>query len=309
MTMMPPAFYEEQKRAKAQARAILKLASTPEKISVDTWLGGYRHLFPETRSEPTIWDHIVMLRPFRKEYGEARMHEITAIEAQAWALKRPAQVKLLRQAWAKATVMRVAPFNVWAIVEKPPREKPRVRPPTWEELNSALSRAGLSPSMCAHTSLSDLIEVAAFSGARQSGLLAVRRSHVDLEAGRMTVTEKGEKTRQVLLLGPSIDAIGRQMRRRPLGGSLGNDPVLWKMPAKTLQKQWRAVRGDFPHGFHSLRHFHATWLAERGVDALDIAVQLGHTDSEGRPYERHVRRVYEHPDPELALARIAASVR
>lgn len=313
--MMPNAFYEEQKRAKAQARAILKMASTPEKISVDTWLGGYRHLFPETRSEPTIWDHIVMLRPFRKEYGEARMHGITAIEAQAWALKRPAQVKLLRQAWAKAVVMRVAPFNVWAIVEKPPRAKPRVRPPTGAELSEALARAagGLklagTPQGLMPTSLSDLILTAAYSGARQSGLLAVRRSHVDLEAGRMTVTEKGEKTRQVLLLGPSIDAIGRQMRRRPLGGSLGNDPILWKMTAKVLQKQWRAVRGDFPHGFHSLRHFHATWLAERGVDALDIAVQLGHTDSEGRPYERHVRRVYEHPDPELALARIAASVR
>lgn len=311
--MMPNAFYEERKRAKAQARQMRTMA--PERISVDTWLGGYRHLFPETRSEGTIQEHIIMLRPFRRAHGAERMSEITAMTAQAWALKHPAQVKLLRQAWAKAVVMRVAPFNVWAIVEKPPREKPRVRPPTGSELSAALwlAAGGLefagSPQGLMPTSLSDLILTAAYSGARQSGLLAVRRSHVDLEAGRMTVTEKGEKTRQVLLLGPSIDAIGRQMRRRPLGGSLGNDPVLWKMPAKTLQKQWRAVRGDFPHGFHSLRHFHATWLAERGVDALDIAVQLGHTDSEGRPYERHVRRVYEHPDPELALARIAASVR
>lgn len=309
MALMPNAFYEERKRAKAQARQMRTMA--PERISVDTWLGGYRCLFPETRSDRTVNDHAIMLMPFRRAHGSKRMHEITAIEAQAWTLKHPAQVKLLRQAWAKAVVMRVAPFNVWAIVEKPPRAKPKVRPPTTGELAAALfnARGGDGDGVCeSHTPLSDLILVAAYSGARQSGLLGVRRSHVDLEAGRMTVTEKGEKTRSVLLLGDAPEVVARQMRRRPLGGSAGNDPILWKMTTKTLQKQWRAVRGDFPHGFHSLRHFHATWLAERGVDALDIAVQLGHTDSEGRPYERHVRRVYEHPDPEMALGRIAAKV-
>lgn len=310
MPMMPNAFYEERKRAKAQARQMRTMA--PERISVDTWLGGYRCLFPETRSDRTVNDHAIMLMPFRRAHGAKRMHEITAIEAQAWTLKHPAQVKLLRQAWAKAVVMRVAPFNVWAIVEKPPRAKPKVRPPTTGELAAALfnARRGDGDGVCeSHTPLSDLITVAAYSGARQSGLLGVRRSHIDMVEGRrMTVTEKGEKTRSVLLLGDAREAVARQMRRRPLGGSEGNDPILWKMTAKTLQKQWRAVRGDFPHGFHSLRHFHATWLAEHGVDALDIAVQLGHTDSEGRPYERHVRRVYEHPDPEMALGRIAAKV-
>lgn len=310
--MMPNAFYEERKRAKAQARQMRTMV--PERISVDTWLGGYRCLFPETRSDRTVNDHAIMLMPFRRAHGSKRMHDITAIEAQAWTLKHPAQVKLLRQAWAKAVVMRVAPFNVWVIVEKPPRAKPKVRPPTEEEfLNAHANASGwLSATDTGRhlvsTPLGDLILVAAYTGARQSGLLGVRRSHVDLEAGRMTVTEKGEKTRQVLLLDPAPEAIRRQMVRRPLGGSEGNDPILWGMTAKTLQKQWRAVRGDFPHGFHSLRHFHATWLAEHGVDALDIAVQLGHTDSEGRPYERHVRRVYEHPDPEMALGRIAAKV-
>lgn len=249
----------------------------------------------------------MMLRPFRRKHGTERMWELTAIDAQAWALRHPAQVKLLEQAWKKAVVMGVAPFNVWSIVETPPRTKPRVRPPTEDELEAIIGRASSPPGlppvpMRAHCPLSDLITVAAYSGARQSGLLSLRRN--DIRAERITVTEKGEKTRDVLLLGRAPAAIERQLMRRPVTGGTSN-PLLWDVGQKVLQRQWRDVRGDFPHGFHSLRHFHATWLAEQGVDPLDIAVQLGHTDSEGRPYERHVRRVYDHPDPDRALARIA----
>lgn len=308
MPAMPQWFYDEQRRAKAQARTMLKME--PEKISVDTWLGGYRHLFPETRAEPTILEHITMLRPFREAHGDERMCEINAITAQAWALDRPAQVKLLRLAWKKAVVMHVAPFNIWAIVEKAPREKPKVRPPTGDELMQILigteARVAVDP-WAIPMPLTDLVLVAAYTGARQSGLLRLRRGDVDMQGRRMTLTEKGEKTRTVLLLGPAVDAMGRQLDRRPATGGTSN-PLLWPQSAASLQRQWRDVRGDFPHGFHSLRHFCATWLREQGVDPLDVAVQLGHTDGEGRPYKRYVEQTYDHPDPELALARIAERV-
>lgn len=303
---MPAAFYAEQKKAKAQARAMRQMK--PEEISVETWLGGYRHLFPDTRSDVTIWDQVAMLRPFRAAHGKTRMWDISAIEAQAWALEHPAQVKLLRQAWKVAVPMRVAPFDVWAIVVKAPRVKELVRPPSREEFDSILRAAWEVDPSRGSSALADLIVTAAYTGGRQGGLLRVRRSEVDLDGDRLVLTEKGEKTRTVVVFPPAQEALNRQRSRRPSRGST-NDPILWPWSPKRVQVAWRGVRGEFPHGFHSLRHFHATWLAEQGVDPLDIAVQLGHTDSLGRPYERHVRRVYDHPDPELALARVAGAGR
>jgi integrase len=77
------------------------------------------------------------------------------------------------------------------------------------------------------------------------------------------------------------------------------------LSARVLQQRWQEIRGDFPHGFHALKHYAATWLGAQGVSDVDIAVQLGHVDSEGRPYPELVQRVYNHPDNGAALERIA----
>lgn len=311
--MMPASHYREEERAKAQARE-MKKGRAPESISVDQWLGGYRKLFPDNRAPKTAYDQACMLKPFRRRYGSRRMCEITAIEAQDWALKHPSHVRLLERAWKKAVVMRVAPFNVWRVVEMPARKKPKVRPPTEEELLSILQKLG-APIGTFHDlaglrvtdmgPFTDLVIVASYTGARQAGLVGLRRSKVDLKARRMTVTEKGGKTRTVVLCGPAWDAMARQISRRCAVVESTNSPLVWTFSRQQIQDRWRKVRGDFPHGFHALRHYCATWLASQGVDPLDIAVQLGHVDSAGRPYTRMIERVYDHPDPEAALSRIA----
>jgi integrase len=53
--------------------------------------------------------------------------------------------------------------------------------------------------------------------------------------------------------------------------------------------------------WHDLRHFHATWLLDRGASVLDVAIQLGHRDG-----GELVRRRYGHPSSDLALGRLAA---
>jgi integrase len=310
---VPAPFYKQELRAKQQAQAMKKMA--PQEISVETWLGGYRKLFPDRRSPQTAYDQQCMLAPFRRKYGNRRMASITAIEAQAWALKYPAQVRLLERAWKRAVQMQVAPINVWAYVVMPERTKPRRRPPTVVELEMILLRCeGVD------AGFADMVRVAAFSGARQAGLIGLKVSDVDLPAGRMVVTEKGCKTRTVVLPGPARDAMVRQLARSAVVYRHWPrySPYVWAyrprkldgrpgpLTADRVQKLWRKARGDFPHSFHSLRHYTATWLASRGVAPRDIAVQLGHVDSEGRPYERLVERVYDHPDPELALRRVEA---
>jgi integrase len=64
---------------------------------------------------------------------------------------------------------------------------------------------------------------------------------------------------------------------------------------------WNDLRRDVGLHFkwHSLRHFHATWLLDRGGKLEDVAVQLGVS-------RQVVEDTYGHPDDDLALARLEA---
>lgn len=321
---LPAAFYEQQRRGKQQARALRGMK--PQEISVETWLGGHRHLFPDERTDKSKQDDIYKLAPFRRAYGDHLMQSITPIQAQAWALKNPIQVGHLRAAWDRAVLLEIVPLNIWKLVTMPRSKKAKRRPPSEGELTAIVveyRRRGL-------IQLANMVLVAAYTGARQGGLLRLRRCDVDLRAGRMTVTEKGDKTRTLVLGGPALDAMRAQFRQREVhlwqqqgAFGRGHSPLVFvngearekhkhqhkPFYARGVQARWQECRGDFPHGFHALKHFAATWLAAKGVDDNDIAVQLGHTDSEGRPYPELVQRIYNHPDNDAALERVAGGIR
>lgn len=304
---------EEERLARKRANMLSGRKVKPGEVKVKVWLPAWRLLFPETQSERTRRNELDMLRPFIREFGEMRMRDVTAMQAQAWALAHPAQVRWLRAAWKKAVVFRVAEWDIWSAVVMPVRTRERRRPPTDQELAAILRRcaegAGWLPAF------GTMVETAAYTGARQGGLLGVRWREVDLDTRRMTVTEKGGKARTVVIPEPAASALERafDFRLRVKGPPAWQFVWHWHdgtaLTADRVQKAWGDVRGDFPHGFHSLRHYAASWWKERGADELDIAVQLGHTDSQGRPYVRHVERVYVHPAPdanEKALGRLAA---
>jgi integrase len=322
--MLPASHYKERERAKAQTRAI-KACKDPASIRVDTWLGGYRGLFPDERSEATRYYQANKLAKFRRKYGERTMSSITVIEAQAWELANPGHWRWLNHAWDYAVLMQVAPMNIWKFVVKPPRTTEKRRAPTEEELAVILENAIRTPY------LEHFIRVAMHTGARLTELTRVRRSDVDLSARRMILHGKGSKTRTVALLGGSYDAMLSQFAHREQRGWQGpvlpgpssghpspavfvNEPrpgvhLLWK--SNTMAASWRGIREDYPHGIHGLRHYAAHWMRSSGVDPLDIAIQLGHTDKDGRPKAQLVERVYARPPaPDLddVFERIAQAV-
>lgn len=307
----------ERRLAVKRARVLVK--QEPHEISVEMWLSSYRGLFPDERTQKAREDEAHMLRPFRRVHGGKKMWEVTAMMAQGWALRHPGQVPWLRRAWEKAVLMQVAPVNVWRVVELPKRTTPRRRAPTDGEFTSILANCANRGADGWWVSYHDLVVVAAYTGARQGGLLALRRGDVDAEAGRMTVTEKGGKTRELVLCGLARVAMERQLaytipRLHIAHNDLGLRALVWRGPDHReltpyrVQKAWRQVCGDFPGPFHCLRHYATAWLERQGVAPLDIAVQLGHIDAQGRPYTRLVERVYGHPEAADALERVARAV-
>jgi integrase/recombinase XerD len=165
-----------------------------------------------------------------------------------------------------------------------------------------------------------LIELLYATGLRVSELVALRPGDVNLEAGYLTCTGKGEKQRMVPIGRTAATWVARYLRdgrpalRRSRGGRAGKDsPWLflnarggtalsrvgfWKI-LKGYGRQVGLSRGLSPH---VLRHSFATHLLERGADLRAIQMMLGHADLSTTQIYTHVlearlRSVYDkfHP--------------
>lgn len=270
--------------------------------TVGEWLEGYRDLFPGRRSPATLEHDRYMLAPFAKRHGRKPLAAITPLEAQAWAVQHPGQVRYLRQAWSKALLMGIVPLNVWRVVELPPRNRPPRPVPTGAQLDAILARCRGRGGWWLE--YADLIDFAAHTGSRSAGVAGLRRSDVDLVSRRVVLCEKGAKRRRVAVTPGATAALTRQLERHPWTDLVFRSEHRRPLDRNRIGKAWRDVRGDFPGPFHSLRHYAATWLDAQGVAERDIAIQMGWTDAAGRPRLQELRRIYVHPSHEDALERI-----
>lgn len=292
------------------ARRVRELQA--EMVTVELWLRCWTEYFPGERAEATVVHDAYMLAPFLELHGHRLLGDVTRLEAQAWSVAHPSQLRYLRRVWGKAVVVGLVERNVWESVQLPRRTGGSRPVPSIEQLDAAIAAARAREGWWLE--FADLVEATAFTGARLGGMASLRRSAVDLGARRMVLTEKGEKTRTVVLA-PRSEAALRSASLRVATRLRERDPLLFMSRARRplhrnmVGEAWRAVRGDFDGPFHSLKHFAGTWLASMGVDERDIAIQLGHVDSQGRPYTHLVRRVYVHPDHDSALMRVEEATR
>lgn len=293
------------------AKEIRKLP--PQNVTVGLWLRGWREFFPVERTPESEKHDAYMLKPFTERYGRRLLSAVTPLMAQEWANGHPGQVRYLREAWERAFMLQYVAFNVWGAVRLPPRTKPPRPVPTIAQLDAALANARALGGW--YDEFAELVTIAAYTGARSGGLSALERPAVDLIDRILTVTEKGAKTREIALVGPSLAAAESAVERWESERTQWFGPALLfrskrrrKLNRDSIGEAWHDIRGDFAGPFHSLKHFAGTWLAREGVDERDIAIQLGHFDSEGRPYTHLIRRTYNHPDAREALDRIHAQI-
>lgn len=166
--------------------------------------------------------------------------------------------------------------------------------------------ASLLAALAGHP-LHAIVVVALFTGLRRSEILALKWQSIDLDGGRLQVTEsleeledgtltfKSPKTRAgrriVTLPAIVIETLrehrkGQAVTRLALG--LGRQlpdalifPALDGSPRSphAFSKRWSELADRLGFGavtFHSLRHSHASMLIDQGVDAVTISKRLGH---------------------------------
>ena len=160
-----------------------------------------------------------------------------------------------------------------------------------------------------------MVELLYATGLRVSELVGLRAADLNLEAGYLTCTGKGDKQRIVPMGDQAVAWIQRYIREaRPAllhqrttprlfvnarGGGLSR-VGFWKL------LRAHGVKAGLPRGLspHVLRHSFATHLLDRGADLRAIQMMLGHADLSTTQVYTHVldarmRTIYErfHPRP------------
>lgn len=136
------------------------------------------------------------------------------------------------------------------------------------------------------------------SGLRVSELVSLRLTDVDLEAGFLAVTGKGEKRRLVPLGEWAVDMIERYLAGvRPLW-ALPSQPAVFltnRRAPMTRQGFWLVVKKyavaagiDAKLSPHKLRHSFASHLLDRGADLRSVQAMLGHVDISTTQIYTHV---------------------
>ena len=159
-----------------------------------------------------------------------------------------------------------------------------------------------------------ILEFLYATGCRVSEAAGLDLEDVDLEAGTVIVTGKGDKQRMVPLGGFAVRAIEAYLSDRMSVRTPGRDPGALFLNARggrlTRQGLWgivrkAAARAGIPLDRvspHVLRHSAATHMVERGADLRSVQQLLGHatittTQVYTRVTPQHLLEVYvtSHP--------------
>lgn len=195
-------------------------------------------------------------------------------------------------------------------------------PRAWPALPRFLSveevdRLIAAPDVSAPRGLRDraMVELLYATGLRVSELVGLRPADLNLEAGYLTCTGKGDKQRLVPMGDQAVAWVQRYVRDgRPALLKQRTSPRLFvNARGGSLSRVgfWKLLRAHgltagLPRGLspHVLRHSFATHLLDRGADLRAIQMMLGHADLSTTQIYTHVldarmRTVYEkfHPRP------------
>lgn len=236
------------------------------------------------------------------EHGLASVDAVTANDISDFAISlRTASAAggALSAASAARTVIAVRGFHRFALAEGLTAVDPAVdvQPPrSGRRLPKALPYADIERLLAAAgdpdrpTGLRDraLLEFLYGTGARISEAVGLAIDDVDLEAGIVTVTGKGDKQRRLPLGAVAVRAIDEYLvRGRPALAARGRGtPRLFlntRGAPLSRQSAWAALREAAERAGlaarvspHTLRHSYATHLIERGADVRVVQELLGH---------------------------------
>jgi len=276
----------------------------------DRWL----REFPRPRAS-TNAHYEQMLKPFRVEFGEKKMAEVSRRAARQWATHHRGSVPVVRamfnDALNEGEVVVVNPFANLGLAQK--RGRKDLRPLSREQLYELADTAPNALGPQVGTTIRAAILFAAFVGLRPAEMFVLKRSSIQgdevyvcdsLGSTGVVTAPKNGHARRVFLPPPAREAL-RQMPSLSPSPYVFNNRSGARFSKTSFFYYWNTVRAAYGKpgmDFYELRHFCATHLLELGLRPSDVAVQLGHTDGGAL-----VMDTYGHPSEDDARNRLRSA--
>lgn len=263
---------------------------------------------------------------FGKDFKGVPMTHVDRSAARTWALDNKSRVGAVRAMFTDARLDGIVADNPFTQLRMPSSEgRKYIEAMTPAEVKDL---AGIAYRKWPEWPvLGAMILFSAYSGLRLGECLALRWRDIDWEQGTIRVerqwssrtgqytTPKNGRTRVVELLEPASAPL------RSLDRAMGPSGLVWYSPTgKTIAPAlhhyyWRQVVSAFNERvgeqraaaldleWHALRHFTASWMVDKGIQAHDVAGQLGHTDG-----GKLIQELYGHLYADNSRARIRAAL-
>lgn len=276
------------------------------------------------------------VKHFAAFFAGRELRSITRDEGRRYALAHPGAARYARTMLNDALDAGLVSENVLAGVRLPAGRKKVIVVPTIEEVEQltaaarSLYHSGTPRSrFSVPAGMEALIVVSAYTGLREGEARALAiedlelgdwdedaraatmpnptRGRVDWQINREEALKRPKTARSrdsFAFLGPAPQAIGGRCRvdhNHRNKKTAVRDGRVFPFTRSVRQAAWDRVRehAEVSVPWHSLRHFCATWLLDKGATMDDVALQLRCTVDE-------VRKTYGHPDREQALGRLEA---
>ena len=175
-----------------------------------------------------------------------------------------------------------------------------------------MERLLMAPDVSGELGLRDraILETMYASGLRVSEVCSLQISDVELDAGILTCTGKGNKTRKVPMGRSAVEWLKSYLAKRRKHENFEVNNLFVSMLGRPLTRQdvFKLVKeygttiGRADISPHTLRHSFATHLVQNSADIRSVQQMLGHADiSTTQIYthltDQHLRKTYEkfHP--------------
>gem|GEM_PF-3300393 len=300
------------------------------------WIDGPEAAYPsrprDRTGEPprasTVQSARYSVKVFRAEFGPELADSLSKDALQRFCAAHRSAVSDIRTMYSDALRAEKVSVNLLDGMGRKGKRRRRPRDEFMTEDEFDLLVAIAAREEPGYPTLSALLEFMGWTGVRQSEAFCIARSDIDGDSlhvrwtrgstGEIT-TPKNHKTRTIYLPMRAVQAVERVpvligsdlIFRNKHDGQLSRPAFyqLWK-PIKTAflrevgtERRYKlhdGPRAAGERGFvpHSLRHFCATWLLDKGESIEDVAWQLGTT-------EKEVRDTYGHPSDKARRERLS----
>lgn len=261
-----------KKKAEIAENKYLDVRKDPDPVTFHEFCKQYLQWVKINHKSSSLPQDLSKMRILDKTFGDKNIHDISGWEIEKWKVKRKNEVapSTVNRELAQLKSMLSKAVEWKRLRENPGKGVKLLKAPT-HRLRYLLPHDVQSLIANCPEYLKPIVIIAVNTGMRRGEILGLTWDRVELEAGRITLTDTKNSEGRVVVMNETVKAAFRSPERK--------GEIVFPVTVATLKKDYgealkKARIENFT--FHDLRHTFASNLAMAGIELNDIRDLLGH---------------------------------